>query len=351
MSQNLILTNQNTEHSFKPMISIIIPIYKVEDYLDQCVESVVNQTYQNIEIILVDDGSPDKSGVMCDDWAKKDPRIVVIHKKNGGLSDARNKGFEKATGSFISYVDSDDILEHEYIEYLYQAIEEKDADFSECCFSKFSDIPNRNNSQKNIFPVSVLSQEECLIKFSNGSRPYNHYVWNKLYKRELVDNVPFAYGYQSQDILFCCQIFCKSKKAAHIDNVLYHYRSRPGSASNLFKKQRIDALEMTYQSIEYLQRHKPEYVKDLKSYYYFLAIGAVEWTFQKCPLKDQDDYINVVSIYRKKVKLTKEEWKNSSLKQKKLCVCSFPGLIIIVARQRKLLRSVKKLIKHVMKYV
>ena len=109
------------------MISVIIPIYKVEEYLYDCVTSVINQTYTSLEIILVDDGSPDNCPQMCDDWAKKDSRIRVIHKKNGGLSDARNAGIEISTGEFIAFVDSDDYVENDWLELLFKAITEKNA--------------------------------------------------------------------------------------------------------------------------------------------------------------------------------------------------------------------------------
>ena len=118
------------EVSKKPLITIIIPVYKVEDYLDKCVESVVNQTYKNLEIILVDDGSPDNCPKMCDDWAKKDKRIKVIHKENGGLSDARNKGIDIAKGEFITFIDSDDYVENNYVEFLYNLVRENHAEIS-----------------------------------------------------------------------------------------------------------------------------------------------------------------------------------------------------------------------------
>ena len=120
------------------LISVIVPIYNVDKYLDACIESAVSQSYRNIEIILVDDGSTDRCPEICDAWAEKDSRIRVIHKENGGLSDARNKGMASSTGAFISFVDSDDILEPEYIEYLYRAICETGADLSECRYEKFT---------------------------------------------------------------------------------------------------------------------------------------------------------------------------------------------------------------------
>ena len=114
------------------LISIIVPVYKVEKYLDKCINSIVSQTYKNLEVILVDDGSPDSCGKMCDEWTKKDTRIKVIHKENGGLSDARNFGLDCAKGKYIQFVDSDDYIEKDMIEFLYKNLKENNADISIC---------------------------------------------------------------------------------------------------------------------------------------------------------------------------------------------------------------------------
>ena len=118
------------------LISVIIPIYKVEAYLDRCVRSILSQSYQNLEIILVDDGSPDQCGKMCDDFAALDSRIRVFHKENGGLSDARNYGVEYANGKYIAFIDSDDYVESHYVEYLHDLIVSNDADIASCCMVK-----------------------------------------------------------------------------------------------------------------------------------------------------------------------------------------------------------------------
>ncbi|MBR1540013.1 MAG: glycosyltransferase [Clostridia bacterium] len=114
------------------LISIIVPVYKVEKYLDKCINSIVSQTYKNLEVILVDDGSPDSCGKMCDEWTQKDTRIKVIHKENGGLSDARNFGLDCAKGKYIQFVDSDDYIEKDMIEFLYKNLKENNADISIC---------------------------------------------------------------------------------------------------------------------------------------------------------------------------------------------------------------------------
>ena len=123
--------------SMTDLVSVIVPIYKVEKYLGKCVDSIINQTYKNLEIILVDDGSPDNSGKICDEYAKKDNRIKVIHKENGGLSSARNAGLDVATGEFIAFVDSDDRIHLDFVEKLYRAIKEENADIASCYVESF----------------------------------------------------------------------------------------------------------------------------------------------------------------------------------------------------------------------
>lgn len=250
------------------LISVIVPIYKVEKYLDECIESIVSQSYENIEIILVDDGSPDRCPEMCDAWAEKDSRIHVIHKENGGLSDARNAGMAASSGAFIAFVDSDDILEPEYIEYLHQAICETGADVSECAYERFRDKPEIvNNSCDGRCSPIIITKEEALYHFSNCLHPVNHQVWDKLYRRELIEDIPFIYGRQSQDVLFSCHVFGKCNKIAFIDNILYHWRNHSESASGKFLRQRLDALETFWQSLNYLQEYYPQFAKDCKNYY------------------------------------------------------------------------------------
>ena len=143
----------------KDLISVIIPVYKVEKFLDRCIESVVNQTYKNLEIILVDDGSPDKCGEMCDEWAKKDDRIEVIHKPNGGLSDARNIGIDKCKGDFIMFVDSDDYLDLEICSKLHKILKEFNADFSMCNAKKFYENDNLIINENKVKDVKLFKDD------------------------------------------------------------------------------------------------------------------------------------------------------------------------------------------------
>lgn len=185
-----------------PLISVVVPVYKVEDYLDECITSLINQTYNNLEIILVDDGSPDKCPEMCDRWAKKDSRIRVIHKENGGLSSARNVGIDNAKGEFLSFVDSDDFFDSKMYEKLYEGVmRSPNIGISAIKFWKYV------SGKAEIYSVEWDTQKDVLIKAKDFGlltlkQEICHAATNKLYKREIFDHVRFREGIVNEDVLF-----------------------------------------------------------------------------------------------------------------------------------------------------
>ena len=213
------------------MISVIVPVYNVERYISQCVESILEQTYADLEIILVDDGSTDGSGSICDEYKLKDNRVVVIHKCNGGLSEARNAGLDIARGEYIGFVDSDDYIEPDMYEVLYKNCERYAADLAAARFVKFNTQGEvRKNFTENI---EVFSREEMLRLFIVGDRRYEitMSVWDRLYKRELISDLRFPVGKCYEDIVFSTKVIEKSKINVYIDRALYHYRLREDSIS------------------------------------------------------------------------------------------------------------------------
>lgn len=210
-----------------PLISVIIPIYKVEDYLNECVQSVIHQTYKNLEIILVNDGSPDKCPQICDEYAKLDNRIIVIHKKNGGLSDARNAGLKQATGDFISFVDSDDFIDTTMYEKMLEYQQESDADIVSCKFSWYvnGDIQtwpweNKRYKEKDtLFLLDYFMDADC--------------VCNKLFKRSVTTET-FVKGRINEDFLYFYYTTKAHPKALVVltNQRLYYYRKRIGSISD-----------------------------------------------------------------------------------------------------------------------
>ena len=226
------------------LISVIVPIYKVEAYLERCIGSIVNQTYKNLEIILVDDGSPDSCPDICDAWKEKDDRIKVIHKKNGGLSDARNAGMQIMAGTYISYIDSDDWVAN-------------DADICECQFEKTAGIVKSNKEQQTD-KVTILKKEEALKAVVEEK--INPVVWNKIYKREIVDQLYFEKGKYNEDEFWTYQAVERAEKIVQIEDVGYYYFFREDSIINeTYNIRKLDALEARYQRMKYLEKYPEIY--------------------------------------------------------------------------------------------
>lgn len=213
-------------------ISVIIPVYNVQDYLSKCLESVVNQSYANLEIILVDDGSTDSSGVICDEWVEKDSRIRVVHKENGGISEARNVGLRIATGEYIAFVDSDDIIHSKMYELLLQAMDQNGADISICHEVSFYEASFTFDELETYSIERIENREELIVHFTDAWSLPTNAVWNKVYKRELVDSIFFVEGKYCEDAYFVADVFLKVSKAVWIREKLYGYRVRKGSITH-----------------------------------------------------------------------------------------------------------------------
>lgn len=208
-----------------PKISVIVPVYKVEPYLRKCLNSIVNQTYQNLEIILVDDGSPDSCGAICDEYAAGDRRIKVIHQANGGLSAARNVGIDIATGDYIGFVDSDDWIELDMYEYLLSGAQQSEADIAVC--GMFEELPDRQN---------IRSWQEAETFDTEGGleqlflrKKYSHSAWDKLYRHALFADVRFPNGRNFEDIATTYRVFEKARTVQLMPEAKYHYLQRSNS--------------------------------------------------------------------------------------------------------------------------
>ena len=241
------------------LISVVIPMYKVEAYLERCIRSVVDQTYTDLEIILVDDGSPDRCGEICDEWAKKDARVRVIHKENGGLSDARNAGMAIATGEYIGFVDSDDWIEPRMYELLYAAMQETGAQIAECTRENFSDtsFPTPYTGEQ---PKKQLFTAEQAIAELLGDGALRQTVWNKLYRAELVKNKLFPVGKINEDEFWTYRVFGDAKTIVRMDAALYHYYQREDSIIHTYDARRLACLEAFEQRDPYLKERFPSLV-------------------------------------------------------------------------------------------
>ena len=225
------------------LISVVVPVYKVEEYLSRCVDSILGQTYCNIEVILVNDGSPDRCAEMCDEYSYKDPRVKVIHKKNGGLSDARNAGIEKAKGDYISFVDSDDWVHCEYIERLYRLLRSKGADIAVCNFMRTSkeDIEINLNGED----VFEFSNIEALQQYSDRLYVPMVVSWGKLYNKQLFEDVRFPVGRIHEDEFTTHKLIFKARKIVFTTLPLLYYWQREDSimGSGFKLKNKLDAID------------------------------------------------------------------------------------------------------------
>lgn len=234
------------------LVTIIIPVYKVEKYLDDCLISIVNQTYKKLEIILVDDGSPDSCPSLCEQWAEKDTRIKVIHKKNGGLSSARNAGLKIATGDFIGFVDSDDWVEPDMYAMMVKALEENDVDFVACKISavneknglKYDFMQGKDNLQINHdMIIDKFNYQQAIV-----SKTLESAAWNKLYRKEYLGMIRFKEGRYYEDYLFNYFLSKGMSKMLYIACPCYNYRIRENSICS--SGNHFDDWELDFNEIE-----------------------------------------------------------------------------------------------------
>lgn len=223
-------------------ISVILPVYKVEKWLNRCLESIVNQTFKNLEIILVDDGSPDNSGKLCDEWATKDKRIKVIHKENGGVSSARNIGIDKATGDYITFVDPDDYIDLTMYEKLLKRDVNNEADIIMCGFSRsYEDGQIICENELNLLKCE---NESILPYFFYGGREVKNSqvytshimgcVWRSLFKKNIIGKTRFDNLSMCEDVLFCIKIYEKVPIVKVVnENLYYYFQSAEGVTRNV----------------------------------------------------------------------------------------------------------------------
>ncbi len=236
-----------------PLISVIVPVYGVEEYLPACIDSIIAQTYENLEIILVDDGSPDNCGKICDAYAEKDSRIKVIHKENGGVSSARNAGLDIASGEYIGFVDSDDTANTNMFESLYAELEKNGADVSVCGHTR---IERGEKSHDEQTKTLSFSPEEAIKNILIG-KYFCGQLWNKLFKFELLKKVRFDESlYVYEDMLFSVEAILKSKKICYSNEPLYNYFIRETSAlRSTFNEKQFTAHSACIKTLELLNAH------------------------------------------------------------------------------------------------
>ena len=281
-----------------PLISVILPVYRVEKYLDRCLQSITGQTYRNLEIILVDDGSPDNSGAICDAWAAKDDRIRVIHKQNAGAGAARNTGLDVATGEIISMIDSDDYLEIHMYEHLMNLMT-KDVDISECdiCWTEEENLPMDDGSNAQI---RVCRMEDAM-RLHIRDEIFCQTPPNKLYRRNVIADIRFPEGNLIDDEYFTYKVIGNCRKLARSSACMYAYRQQPGSAMHkAFSLKRLQGLEAKLQRLEYLKKRVPALEYEAKFDLFFTAMFMMQEclrSFKGEELDQARQYIREVLVH------------------------------------------------------
>ncbi len=263
--------------NFKDLISVVVPVFNVEKYLDHCILSVLNQTYKNLEIILVNDGSTDTCSVMCDQYAIYDSRIKVVHKFNEGLSSARNVGLEIATGKYVTFVDSDDSVTEDYIEVLYDALKKTNSqitigDFLNVKSEEF--VIKRDTILNESF--QIFSPREAVQKMYNN--PLNiHFVtvWGNLYQIDLFKSLRFPFGKIHEDEFLSYKLFFSANRIVYTPNKIYNYFTRQGSVTTSpFSLNRLDVLQALEERIIFLKNLSEFQLMNESLYFYFHNLCA-----------------------------------------------------------------------------
>lgn len=286
-------------------ISIIIPVYNVQEYLPKCIESVLRQTYRNLEIILVDDGSPDHCGKICDSYAKKDARIRVIHKKNEGVAIARNTGMEYATGEYISFIDSDDWIPKNAYQVLYHGIKQYDAD---CAVGKCMNIVDKNGAlrmkKSAVQPVRCETAAEAMKHvLLSGSA-----IWNRLFKRKVFHNLRFPADRVNDDEFIALRAYAKCEKIVFLNQGTYYYRLRKNSiTTSRFSLRNLDYYYNSKDNLAFIEKEAPG-LKECAEYKY---IKAMLYCYFHLKMMKQNDKTKKITF-----ELKKDMKKNLPLAQK-----------------------------------
>lgn len=258
----------------KKLISVIVPVYRVEKYLDRCIKSILSQTYRNLEIILVDDGSPDDCGKICDRYAGLDHRITVIHQMNSGSSGARNTGLGIAHGEYVCFVDSDDEIDPQMIETLYRAISCRNDDLALCGHQQVKGNTAPQAFQPDSAPMRYMTSDELWQEVFSRM---NNAVWNKLYRRDLIGNLRFPAGViHGEDLIFNLKYLIGCESAVLIDAPLYHYYTRPGSVTNsVFNENRFDEVITKDMAMDIIRKYHPALSEEALAYCFRARMNVI----------------------------------------------------------------------------
>ncbi len=281
------------------MVSVIVPVCKVEKYLDRCIRSILSQTYTELEIILVDDGSPDRSGVICDQWAERDNRIKVIHQENAGQSGARNAGLEICSGEYVCFVDSDDEIDPQMIEIMFKALQQGSSDLAICGYLRFKENEQLSPFQVKDIVINTLDTTEIWQEVFGR---LNNAVWNKLYKRALIGKIRFPTGLiHGEDLFFNLEYITKCASAVKIDAPLYHYYIRPGSITySAFRDSKFDEITSKDIALKFVRKYQPSQMNNARKFCFRARMNVLRSLYGSGLEKEYPKQVQEYRDYTKK---------------------------------------------------
>ena len=292
----------------KKLLSVVVPVYNVGKYLDRCIKSIINQTYKNLEIILVDDGSVDASGKICDKYAFKDKRINVIHKENEGLSEARNTGIKLSKGDYITFVDSDDYIDERMYEILIHDLEYYDVDIATCDYLRVEDYSKKTEISNE---VNIYGKKEALIKLLRNEE-YKDYAWNKIYKKKLFDGVLYPKGRVQEDVATTYKLILNANSVSYNKSKLYFYLKRKGSILDTWNsKNELDLYTNALERYQFIEKTMGNLLDNNK---YFLIVTCD--LFDKCYHFLDEDKLSKIKSIMKKIIREKDIIKTVSISKK-----------------------------------
>lgn len=318
------------------LISVIVPVYKAEQFLDKCVDSIVKQTYSNLEIILVDDGSPDCCGAMCDVWAQKDRRVKVIHIENGGAGRARNIGLGIAKGDFISFVDSDDYLSAQMYEIMMHFFN-REIDIVECDYIIAKDDLIEFKKANDCIKKSEYKTKEAM-KEHIKDQIFKQIIWNKLYRHDVIRGILFPEKKLIDDEFWTYQVIGQAKKLIHINESLYVYRQQPDSVMHRsFSLQRLQAIEAKKNRLEYIQKYFPELFEEAHRNFWLSCLYVGQMSLKYLNKTEYEQAFEIIKCAMKEYPLKFEKIKKFSVTDK-VWGCLSEISIFLTCKLRNLLK-------------
>lgn len=320
-------------------LSVIVPVYNVEEFLPVCIDSLLKQSVEAMEILLVDDGSTDGSGQICDKFALRDPRIRVIHKENGGLSDARNRGVEEAVGTYIAFIDSDDFLHETMFPYLLNLLEEEDGDLAICRFLK---TPEAQNHPEPIDikdePIVLTGTEATQMLYGPNSKKIQFTAVNKVYKRQLFIDKDIRYPLNRlhEDMFTTYKLVYNAKKVVVSSLPLYYYRQRGNSIMGVgFKERNFDLFDATASAVDFFQKEGEKTIISLAVDNHFRTLCRII-----TQLINHQAPKTLVNKVRQRLIDDQDQWRQSLSGKTRLRIALFQWLPFIGARLLRLKETV-----------